>query len=89
MRHIFVIYMSTSYDHHFAELRVNVRNNRLTKRKELATMSRWTITSDDTTERHTLTHRNTKPLSECLTEITRFIILTAEETTFRAIDLVE
>ena len=74
--HIFDIYMSISYEHHFAQLRVDVRKNRLTKRQERATMSRWPITYDDATEKHTLAHRNTKPLRECLTEITNVSLCT-------------
>jgi hypothetical protein len=63
---IFVIYMATSYEHHFAQLRVGVYQNFLTKRKERKTMTRCPITYDDATEKHTLAHRNTKLLIQAL-----------------------
>ena len=81
--------MSVSYEHHFTQLRVDMRNNRLTRREERKTMSRCPITYDIATEKHTSDHQNTKTLSECLQEVHRFITLTAEEDTFRAITLAE
>ncbi len=83
--HIFVIYMSASYDQHFTQLSVDVRNNRLTRRQDRKTIPRWPLTYDAATEKHTLAHHNTKTLSERLKEVHRVITLAAEEATFRAI----
>jgi hypothetical protein len=59
--HNFVIYMSAPYEHHFAQLPVDVHNNHLTRREERKTMTRWTLTYDIETEKHTFAHHNKKP----------------------------
>ncbi len=87
--HIFIIYIPTSFKYHFEQLRVDVHQNRLTKRKERKTMPRWPLTYDTTTEKHTLTHQNNKTLSQRLADTYHFITLAAEDDTFRAITLTE
>jgi ankyrin repeat protein len=87
--HIFIIYMPTSFKYHFEQWQVDVHQNRLTKRKERKTMSRWPITYDTTTEKHTWTHQNNKTLSQRLADKYRFITLATEDATFRAIALNE
>jgi len=87
--HVFIIYMPTSFAYHFEQWRLDLHQNRLTKRKERKTMSRWPITYDATTEKHTLTHKNNKTLSQRLADKYRCITLAAEDATFRAIALTQ